>query len=435
MGLLDAAGIYVISDLGEPNTSINRQDPEWNVELLNRYTSVVDSLANYTNTIGFFAGNEVHNNLSYTGSSAFVKAAVRDTKAYIKAKGYHAMGVGYAADDLPSVRANVAAYFNCGPSEDAIDFWGYNIYEWCGNSDYVTSGYKDRVAEFSEYSVPSFFAEYGCNTQGGGAAGRKFTEIPAIYGSNMTEVFSGGIVYEFFQEENDYGLASVDGSSISTLADYAPFSSQLNAAKPTGVNSASYSPANSALACPTVASTWDVAPTGLPPTPNQSVCDCMMATLSCTVNTKNVNDTQIGDLFGQVCGYNNGKACVGINTNTTTGQYGAYSMCSPAEKLSNAFDTYYQQQKKASTACDFAGAAQVIKPAGAASTCSSVIAAATSGGAVIPSGTGSSGAATSTSKKSEATGMVFSASLGMGKAFAVGFTFVAIFSGAGMVLL
>ncbi|KAH6711675.1 Glucanosyltransferase-domain-containing protein [Leptodontidium sp. 2 PMI_412] len=435
MTLLDAAGIYVISDLGEPNTSINRQDPEWNVELFNRYTAVVDSLAKFTNTIGFFAGNEVPNNLSYTGSSAFVKAAVRDTKAYIKSKNYHSMGVGYAADDLPSVRANVAAYFNCGPTEDQIDFWGYNIYEWCGDSDYVTSGYKDRVAEFSQYSVPSFFAEYGCNTQGGGAAGRKFTEIEAIYGSNMTEVFSGGIVYEFFQEENDYGLASVDGSSISTLADYAPFSSELNAAKPTGVNSASYNPTNTVgQSCPAVASTWAVAETGLPPTPNQSVCDCMMASLTCTVNTKNVNDTQIGDLFGQVCGYNGGEACVGISTNTTTGKYGAYSMCSPSEKLSNAFDTYYQQQKKAATACDFAGAAQIVKAAGAASSCSSIIAAATSGGATVPTGSGSS-AATSTTKKSEASGMVFSSSLGMGKFFAVGFTIVAVLSGAGMILL
>ncbi|KAJ5037232.1 uncharacterized protein L3040_007409 [Drepanopeziza brunnea f. sp. 'multigermtubi'] len=439
MGLLDAAGIYVISDLGEPKTSINREDPEWNVELLTRYTSVVDSLANYTNVIGFFAGNEVPNNLTYTGSSAFVKAAVRDTKAHIKAKGYHAMGVGYAADDLPSVRANVAAYFNCGPTEDQIDFWGYNIYEWCGDSSYVQSGYAARVAEFAGYSVPSFFAEYGCQTQGGGAAGRKFSEIPAIYGSNMTEVFSGGIVYEFFQEENDYGLASVVGpSSISTLADYAPFSSRLNAATPTGVNSASYSPTNSPNACPAVASTWAVSPSGLPPTPNQAACECMMATLSCTVNTKNVNDTQISELFGTVCGYNNGKACVGISTNTTTGQYGAYSMCSPEQKLSYAFNQYYGQQNKASTACDFGGAAQVVKAAGAASSCSSVIAAATSGNPV-PTGSGSdsgSGAAgTPTSKKSEAPGHALGASLGMGKFFAVGFTLVALLSGAGMVLL
>ncbi|CZT47096.1 related to 1,3-beta-glucanosyltransferase [Rhynchosporium secalis] len=437
MQLLDAAGIYVISDLGEPNTSINREDPEWNIKLLKRYTSVVDSLASFTNTIGFFAGNEVPNNLSYTGSSAFVKAAVRDTKAYIKSKGYHAMGVGYAADDLPSVRANVAAYFNCGPVEDQIDFWGYNIYEWCGNSDYVTSGYADRVQEFSQYSVPSFFAEYGCNTQGGGAAGRKFTEVAAIYGSNMTEVFSGGIVYEYFQEENDYGLASADGTSISTLADYAPFSSQLNAAKPTGVNSATYRPTNTVgQSCPAVASTWAVSETGLPPTPNQAVCDCMMSTLSCTVNTKNVNDTQIGDLFSQVCGYNNGQACTGISTNTTTGNYGVYSMCSPAEKLSNAFDTYYQQQKKASTACNFGGAAQVIQAAGAAKSCSSIIAAATAaGGATIPSGGSGSGAAQSTSKKSEGNGMIFAASLGMGKSFAVGFTILTFLSGAGLILL
>jgi len=425
MALLDAAGIYVISDLGEPNTSINREDPEWNVHLMKRYTDVVDSLANYTNVIGFFAGNEVSNNISYTGASAFVKAAVRDTKAWIKSKNYHAMGVGYAADDLPAVRGNVAAYFNCGPIADQIDFWGYNIYEWCGNSDYVTSGYSQRVEEFSEYSVPSFFAEYGCNTQGGGAAGRKFTEVAAIYGSNMTQVFSGGIVYEFFQEENDYGLASVDGTSVSTLADFAPFSSQLHAAKPTGVNSASYNPTNTVgQSCPAVASTWAVAATGLPPTPNQSVCDCMMATLSCTVNTKNVNDTQIGDLFGQVCAYNGGKPCVGIATNTTTGSYGAYSMCSPTEKLSYAFNTYYGLQKNAATSCDFAGAAQVVKPAGAANSCSSVIAAATSGGAALPSspsGTGSS-AASSTSKKSEANGMIFGASLGLGKFFAAGFT-------------
>lgn len=437
MAMLDAAGIYVVSDLGEPNNSINREDPQWNVGLLERYTAVVDALGNYTNTIGFFAGNEVSNNATYTAASAFVKAAVRDTKAHIKTKGYTA-GVGYAADDNADLRANVAAYFSCGPAETQIDFWGYNIYEWCGDSNYIQSGYVDRVAEFKDYPHPSFFAEYGCQTQGGGAAGRKFTEVAAIYGMNMTPVFSGGIVYEYFQEENDYGLASVDGSSISTLADFAPFSSQIHAATPTGVNSASYTPTNTAgLSCPSVASTWAVAATGLPPTPNQSVCDCMMATLSCTVNTKNVNDTQIGTLFGQVCGYNGGQACVGITANTTTGKYGAYSMCSPTDQLSYAFNQYYGQQKNVATSCDFGGAAQVVKPAGAASSCSSVVAAATSansgGSAASPSGTGS--AASSTTKKSDANGMTFGASVGLGKSFAAGFTLLAVLSGVGILIL
>jgi 1,3-beta-glucanosyltransferase GAS1 len=130
MQMLDAAGIYVISDLGEPNTSINREDPAWDLTLYARYTGVIDSMAKYTNTIGFFAGNEVTNNASYTPASAFVKAAVRDMKAYIASKSYRAMGVGYAADDDADLRANVAAYMNCGDSSTSIDFWGYNIYEW-----------------------------------------------------------------------------------------------------------------------------------------------------------------------------------------------------------------------------------------------------------------------------------------------------------------
>jgi hypothetical protein len=247
MALLDAAGIYVISDLGEPNLSINRDSPEWDTALYARYTGVVDSLAQYSNVIGFFAGNEVTNNLSYTGASAFVKAAVRDTKAYIKSKGYRAMGVGYAADDDASVRANVAAYFNCGDVSTQIDFWGYNIYEWCGDSDYETSGYANRTAEFTGYSVPAFFAEYGCNTQGGGAAGRKFSEVAALYGSQMSPVFSGGFVYEYFEETNDYGLASVSGSSVSTLADFGAWQTAIAAVSPSAINSASYNPTNTVV--------------------------------------------------------------------------------------------------------------------------------------------------------------------------------------------
>jgi hypothetical protein len=206
MQLLDAAGIYVISDLSEPSTSIDRESPAWNTNLYSRYISVVDALASYSNVLGFFVGNEVTNNLTNTEASAFVKAAARDTKAYIKARGYRAIGVGYAADDDATVRDQISSYMNCGDAASAIDFWGYNIYEWCGDSSYTGSGYDQRTAEFANYSVPAFFAEYGCNTPSG-AAGRKFSEVQALYGSQMNPVFSGGIVYEWFQAENDYGRA------------------------------------------------------------------------------------------------------------------------------------------------------------------------------------------------------------------------------------
>jgi hypothetical protein len=203
MQLLQDNGIYVVADLSQPGLSINRDSPAWNDQLYTRYTSVIDMFAPYSNVIGFFAGNEVSNNKTNTNASAFVKAAVRDMKTYIKTKNYRQMYVGYATNDDATIRENLADYFNCGNVDEAIDFWGYNIYSWCGDSSFTESGYDQRVAEFKNYSVPSFFAEYGCNT----VQPRKFTEVQSIFGSDMTGVFSGGIVYMYFQEANNYGTS------------------------------------------------------------------------------------------------------------------------------------------------------------------------------------------------------------------------------------
>lgn len=202
MQMLQDAGIYLIADLGEPQTSINRADPAWNTDLYARYTSVVDSLQQYSNVLGFFAGNEVSDAVNNTVASAFVKAAVRDTKAYIARKQYRSIGVGYATSDVndDEVRTELSEYFNCGPAESAIDFWGYNVYSWCGHSSYSESHYDERTKAFSTYSVPAFLAEYGCNTPP-----RLFDEVDAIFGKNMTPVWSGGIVYMYFQEVNDFG--------------------------------------------------------------------------------------------------------------------------------------------------------------------------------------------------------------------------------------
>ena len=201
MTMLQNAGIYVIADLSAPNSSINRASPSWDVGLYARYTSVVDTLAKYNNVLGFFAGNEVSNNVTNVDAIPFVKAAVRDVKAYIKSKNYRSIGVGYAADDDATIRVDLEDYLNCGPSEDSVDFFGYNIYSWCGQSDFVTSGYQARTKEFTNYTVPAFFAEYGCNQP----EPRLFDETLSLFGPNMTDVWSGGIVYEYFQEANLFG--------------------------------------------------------------------------------------------------------------------------------------------------------------------------------------------------------------------------------------
>lgn len=207
MNAMADAGIYVIADLASPDTSINREDPAWNTDLYSHFTAVIDNMANFTNTIGFFAGNEVTNNVTYTAASAYVKAAVRDMKAYVAQNYDRWLGVGYATNDDAGTRENLADYFNCGDQADAVDFWGYNIYEWCGQQTFQSSGYEARTEFFQNYSVPTFFAEYGCNTVGG-AAGRTFEEIGTLYSDEMNKVWSGGIVYEYFEETNDYGIVN-----------------------------------------------------------------------------------------------------------------------------------------------------------------------------------------------------------------------------------
>ncbi|KUI62796.1 1,3-beta-glucanosyltransferase gel4 [Cytospora mali] len=397
MTLLQDAGIYVISDLSSPDEAIDRSDPEWNLDLYSRYTSVVDALAKYDNVIGFFAGNEVTNNANNTDASAFVKAAVRDIKAYINSTQDRWIGVGYAANDDSTIRNNMAEYFNCGDQENAIDFWGYNIYEWCGQSTFEKSGYSSVVDFFSNYSIPVFFAEYGCNTVDG-AAGRIFQETTELYTAEMTEVIAGGIVYMYFQEANDYGLVSaINSESVSTLKDYTSLSSRVNAASPTSTDMAAYTPSNSPAACPAVGASWQAA-SNLPPTPDSDLCECMYNSLSC-ISSNNLNDTAYGDIFGYVCGLDNGSLCAGIETNATSGVYGAYSMCSSKQMLGYVLDQYYKSQDSNSDSCDFDGSATTQK-ASTDSSCKAKLASASSANAVAATATGGSSSSSSTSSAS-----------------------------------
>ncbi|PSR76739.1 glycoside hydrolase family 72 protein [Coniella lustricola] len=400
MSLLADAGIYVISDLSSPDVAINRADPVWDLELYDRYTSVIDAMSGYKNVIGFFGGNEVTNDANNTVASAFVKAAVRDMKAYINSTADRWMGVGYAANDDATIRDNIAHYFNCGDQDNAIDFWGYNIYEWCGESTFTTSGYSEVVDFFSNYSVPVFFSEYGCNNDG--AAERIFEETTELYSSDMTSVIAGGIVYMYFQETNDYGLVSdINSESVSTLKDYTSLSSRVNAASPSSTSMDAYTATNSPAACPAVNSDWQAANI-LPPTPDASLCECMYESLSC-VPAADLNGTEYSSIYSYVCGEDDAY-CAGILANGTSGIYGAYSMCNSTQMLGYVLDQYYQGQGSDASACSFSGNA-VTQSAATASGCSAKLASASSANAVAATATaGTTATGTGSSSSSSGTG-------------------------------
>ncbi|KAI9822888.1 MAG: 1,3-beta-glucanosyltransferase gas1 [Thelocarpon impressellum] len=432
MGLLQDAGIYVIADLSEPKLSINRDTPQWTDALYARYVGVIDAMAKYNNVLGFFAGNEVANAPNNTQASSFVKAAVRDMKAYIKLRQYRQIGVGYATSDDANIRDGVAAFFNCGPEQDSVDFYGYNIYSWCNPSTYRESGFQDRTDEFRNYSVPVFFAEYGCNTP----SPRSFDEVQTLYGDEMSPVWSGGIVYMYFQEDNNYGLVSVSGPSASPLPDFTALSSQIANVTPSAVKSASYRPTNTeARACPTVGSAWN-ASTSLPPSPNKELCTCMVANVTCRVNP-GVSSQKVAALFDQVCGLDR-AACDGIEADGSTGKYGALSMCNATEQLSWAFNSYYLRQGQNPQACDFGGNASrqaTTTPAGRCPDLLSQVGTAGTG-TVTSAPTGTGGSATPSKRPNAAahstvTGTTFAVLTGSWN----GYTLMALLAGAACIFL
>ncbi|RMY37196.1 hypothetical protein D0866_03422 [Hortaea werneckii] len=327
--------------------------PARNDRLYARYTAVIDEMSKYSNTLGYFAGNEVSNQPNNTDASAFVKAAVRDSKAYIKKQGYRDIGVGYATNDGADTRENMANYFNCGEPENAVDFWSYNIYSWCGDSSFTESGYDVRTEEFSNYTVPVFFAEYGCNNE---VTPRTFTDTPVLYGDKMNDVWSGGTVYMYFQEDNDYGLVRVDGNDVKPNQDFSNLASQFSKVSVTGTQMSAYNPTASPAECPEVSTSSWAAKATLPPTPNQELCSCMYNSLKCVVSS-DVDQDNYGDLFSTVCGLGDGSQCDGINANATTGEYGAYSMCNSTEQMAFVLNQYYQAQDSSNKAVNGAGAA------------------------------------------------------------------------------
>lgn len=444
MEMFASAGIYVIADLGEPKISIQSDDPEWNVELYRRYTGVIDSLSKYKNVIGFFAGNENVSSGNQTAAAAFVKAAVREMKSYISAQGYRStMGVGYATADVET-RDDLAAYFACEPGNSGnstqIDFWGYNVYSWCGDSNYQASSYGERYDFFHDYPVPVFFAEYGC-IEGvkGGPTHRPFTEVAVLYG-NMTEVFSGGIVYQWFMSENNYGLIELEdnGASASPYPDFTSLQSQLAKATPTITAKSKYTPSNSAPACPTTGSSWQPVASPLPPSVNPQLCACMVAGLQC--NIKSNDEESYKDVFDYICGANKGKNkfCDGIAHNATSGKFGAYGGCSPKDQLAFAANQYFMGNNKAASACDFSGMA-TTQSAATASGCSSLLDAASGGTGTVPSPTGKGTAAVGTETASKSKGAAGTVSppgfVAYGATLGMVYAVLALVSMAGMLVL
>jgi len=361
------AGIYTIIDLSLPvNGSLDRSSPAWTTNLQDLYIDTIDAFSAYDNVLAYNVGNEVVIAPNGTDAAAFVKAAARDIKAYLASKSSSAL-VGYAAiDGDASWRDPLAEYLSCDPSNSnsgstAIDLYGLNNYEWCGN-DTFAAAYATVEASYANYSVAAYFSEFGCIT----SPPRLWTEVGALLSDEMSSVWSGGIAFSYFPAtsvQGQFGMVNIsaDGSTVTPNSDFAALEAEYGAATPPNSPDQSSAGTPSYPACPAQNANM-LASTTLPPTPNDVACQCLEKDLSCqfTPQTNNFTDI-VGGLLDAACGLlgQTGGNCNDIAGNGSTGSYGRVSFCDPPTKLSFVFTEYYQANNRNPVSCSFAGNATV----------------------------------------------------------------------------
>ncbi|KAF2267184.1 hypothetical protein CC78DRAFT_457851 [Lojkania enalia] len=268
------AGIYLWVDLDTFNTQIEQDAPHWNETQLEAFQKVMDEFQQFDNTAGFFVGNEVLTKPNGSVAAPFVKAAARDLKAYRDSKNYRNIPVGYSAADIASLRPMLQNYMACGTNaSESLDFFSLNAYEWCGDSSYEQSGYDELTRNVTDYNIPIFLSETGCNEP----SPRNFEDQTAIFGDEMTPYWSGSIIYEWIQEANNYGLIKY-GEKVDPAASGAPpdgftrsgtptpispdfpnLSNQWKTLTPSGVKESDYTPTLTPPPCPAYTSdVWEV---------------------------------------------------------------------------------------------------------------------------------------------------------------------------------
>jgi hypothetical protein len=269
MTALANAGIYLVLDVNSGKYSINRLDAKsanisYNSDYLQNVFATIDAFASYPNTLALFSGNEVINDDVTTEVAPYVKAVTRDMRSYIAARKYRQIPVGYSAADVDSNRLEMAEYMNCGSDDERSDFYAFNDYSWCDPSSFHQSGWDQKVKNFTNYGLPLFLSEYGCIK----GSGRKWEEVASLYSTDMSAVYSGGLVYEYSEEPDNpgFGLVTISGQTITPKTDFtllqAAFKAQSN---PSG--DGGYNATGGASSCPPQSANWNVPNDALPAIP------------------------------------------------------------------------------------------------------------------------------------------------------------------------
>jgi hypothetical protein len=201
MRIFEEAEIYVVALInGNIDTGLRVNGTVWkflDYSTYDAYFKVVDSLAVYSNLLGFMVDLTDYRADRLAFLPRF-KAYVRDIKDHIARRGYRTIPVGANGFNHGKSKL-VAQYMSCGGSEVAADFYSLNPTRsldlkgifWCANS---SEPYHRLAEQYRDYPSP-VIVTYGCDAN----ISHTFQETQYIYNGAEAEVLSGGITDDWFQ--------------------------------------------------------------------------------------------------------------------------------------------------------------------------------------------------------------------------------------------
>ncbi|KAI9445531.1 carbohydrate-binding module family 43 protein/Glycoside hydrolase family 72 protein [Lactarius indigo] len=342
------------------NASLNHDSCMQGLSSAGIYT-ILDLTLPYDNVLAYNVGNEVVVSPNGTTAATFVKAAARDTKAYLTSKSSSAL-VGYAAIDGDDTWiVPLANYLSCDPSssnsgDTAIDIFGLNNYEFCE----IRPSRPPMLARLAISQVTTS-SRISANMVVNQPSPRVWAEVPVLFGSDAVPVGSGGVAFSYFPAESgqgEFGMVTLssDGSTVTPNTDFDNLKTMYN--QVSFINDPGQSSAASAYSRMPPAKLLFPRFNYTAAHSSDSACQCLESNLSCQFNPQTSNTSAIiGSLLDTACSLLGtvGGSCDPIAGNGQTGQYGTVSSCDPSTKLSFAMSEYFEANKRDPQACSFSG--------------------------------------------------------------------------------
>lgn len=170
--------------------------------------AIVSQTAHFTNVFGYSISQSDLVSSGSTKTAALHRAAVRDTKLFLRKSGARQVPVGANLLCTQQFRLGDLQYMTAGSLEERVDFMAFAVYDWVGPSSFFISGYKNLCEAFEPYPVPMFWAEYGAAYHG---RSRIMDEVECVFSPDMTGVVSGGFLYMFGHTETKHGDTKSSG--------------------------------------------------------------------------------------------------------------------------------------------------------------------------------------------------------------------------------